>query len=74
MVWLGMMFLICMPLGMLLPPLGVLLMTMKVVATPEVSMGHIFKAVTPYAIMRMVLLVLVFCVPPVAVWLPNWMD
>ena len=51
-----------------------LLMTMKGVAPPEVSMGHIFKAVTPYVIMSIVLLVLVFCVPIVAVWLPNLMD
>ena len=73
-VWFGVMFLICMQLGMLLPPHGMLLMTMKGVAPPEVTMGHIFKAVTPYVIMSIVLLVLVFCVPTVAVWLPNLMD
>jgi len=73
-VWFGVMFLICMQLGMLLPPHGMLLMTMKGVAPPEVTMGHIFKAVTPYVIMSILLLVLVFCVPIVAVWLPNLMD
>jgi tripartite ATP-independent transporter DctM subunit len=73
-VWFGVMFLICMQLGMLLPPHGMLLMTMKGVAPPEVTMGHIFKAVTPYVIMSILLLVLVFCVPTVAVWLPNLMD
>ena len=73
-VWFGVMFLICMQLGMLLPPHGMLLMTMKGVAPAEVSMGHIFQAVTPYVIMSIVLLVLVFCVPTVAVWLPNLMD
>jgi len=73
-VWFGVMFLICMQLGMLLPPHGMLLMTMKGVAPPEVTMGHIFKAVTPYVIMSIVLLVLVFCAPTVAVWLPNLMD
>jgi tripartite ATP-independent transporter DctM subunit len=73
-VWFGVMFLICMQLGMLLPPHGMLLMTMKGVAPPEVTMGHIFKAVTPYVIMSIVLLVLVFYVPTVAVWLPNLMD
>ena len=73
-VWFGVMFLICMQLGMLLPPHGMLLMTMKGVAPPEVTMGHIFKAVTPYVIMSILLLVLVFCVPTVAVWLPNLVD
>jgi len=73
-VWFGVMFLICMQLGMLLPPHGMLLMTMKGVAPPAVTMGHIFRAVTPYVIMSILLLVLVFFFPMVAVWLPNLMD
>jgi TRAP-type mannitol/chloroaromatic compound transport system permease large subunit len=63
-----------MQLGMLLPPHGMLLMTMKGVAPPAVTMGHIFRAVTPYVIMSILLLVLVFFFPMVAVWLPNLMD
>jgi tripartite ATP-independent transporter DctM subunit len=69
-VWFGVMFLICMQLGLLLPPHGLLLMTMKGVAPPEVTMGHIFRAVAPYIIMSLALLALVFLVPEVAVWLP----
>ena len=42
-VWFGVMFLICMQLGLLLPPHGLLLMTMKGVAPPQVRMGHIFR-------------------------------
>ncbi|MCX7151659.1 MAG: TRAP transporter large permease, partial [Proteobacteria bacterium] len=70
-VWFGVMFLICMQLGLLLPPHGMLLMTMKGVAPPQVSMGHIFQAVTPYVLMSIVVLILVFFVPAVAVWLPG---
>ncbi len=70
-VWFGVMFLICMQLGLLLPPHGLLLMTMKGVSPPEVRMGHIFRAVTPYIIMSLLLLLLVFFVPAVAVWLPK---
>ena len=47
-VWFGVMFLICMQLGLLLPPHGLLLMTMRGVAPPAVTMGHIFLAVVPY--------------------------
>ena len=47
-VWFGVMFLICMQLGLLLPPHGLLLMTMKGVAPPEVQMVHIFRGVAPY--------------------------
>jgi tripartite ATP-independent transporter DctM subunit len=70
-VWFGVMFLICMQLGLLLPPHGLLLMTMKGVAPPEVRMGHIFQAVLPYIAMSLLLLALVFFIPAVAVWLPK---
>lgn len=70
-VWFGVMFLICMQLGLLLPPHGLLLMTMKGVAPPEVTMAHIFRAVVPYVFMSLVMLALVFCVPGIALWLPK---
>jgi len=70
-VWFGVMFLICMQLGLLLPPHGLLLMTMKGVAPPQVRMGHIFQAVLPYIAMSLLVLALVFFVPAVAVWLPK---
>ncbi len=70
-VWFGVMFLICMQLGLLLPPHGLLLMTMKGVAPPQVTMSHIFRAVVPYIILSLVMLTLVFFVPAVALWLPH---
>jgi len=70
-VWFGVMFLICMQLGLLLPPHGLLLMTMKGVAPPEVSMAHVFRAVVPYVALSVLMLGLVFLVPGVAVWLPK---
>jgi len=72
-VWFGVMFLICMQLGLLLPPHGLLLMTMKGVAPAEVRMGHIFIAVLPYIAMSLLLLALVFFVPAVALWLPQFL-
>src|SRR5512139_3515610 len=70
-VWFGVMFLICMQLGLLLPPHGLLLMTMKGVAPPQVTMLHIFQAVLPYIAMSLLMLALVFLVPAVALWLPG---
>jgi tripartite ATP-independent transporter DctM subunit len=70
-VWFGVLFLICMQLGLLLPPHGLLLMTMKGVAPPQVRMSHIFQAVLPYIAMSLILLALVFFVPAIAVWLPK---
>jgi len=69
-VWFGVLFLICMQLGLLLPPHGLLLMTMKGVSPPQVTMLHIFRAVAPFVAMSLLLLALVFFVPAVATWLP----
>jgi tripartite ATP-independent transporter DctM subunit len=70
-IWFGVLFLICMQLGLLLPPHGLLLMTMRGVAPPEVTMGHIFQAVVPYVVMSLLLLALLLLLPALATWLPN---
>jgi TRAP-type mannitol/chloroaromatic compound transport system permease large subunit len=69
-VWFGVLFLICMQMGLLLPPHGLLLMTMKGVAPASVTMLDIFRAVVPFLVMSVLLLALVFLVPAVATWLP----
>jgi tripartite ATP-independent transporter DctM subunit len=70
-VWFGVMYLVCMQLGLLLPPHGLLLMTMKGVVPPEIRMSQIFRGVVPYITMSLALLALVFFVPGLAVWLPD---
>jgi tripartite ATP-independent transporter DctM subunit len=70
-IWFGVLYLICMQLGLLLPPHGLLLMTMKGVAPKEVTMAHIFRAVVPYVAMSLVLLIVIIMIPAIATWLPN---
>ena len=70
-IWFGVLYLICMQLGLLLPPHGLLLMTMKGVAPPQVTMAHIFRAVVPYIAMSIVLLLIIIAFPAIATWLPN---
>jgi len=70
-VWFGVMFLICMQLGLLMPPHGLLLMTMKSVAPPQVTMLHIWRAVAPFLAFSILVLILVFFMPGIAVWLPG---
>ena len=69
-VWFGVLFLVCMQLGLLLPPHGLLLMTMRGVAPPSVRMGHIMQAVVPYVTMSLLLLAAIFFMPGIATWLP----
>jgi tripartite ATP-independent transporter DctM subunit len=69
-IWFGVLYLICVQLGLLLPPHGLLLMTMRGVAPPQVTMAHIFRAVVPYIVLSLVLLAMIIMFPAIATWLP----
>jgi TRAP-type mannitol/chloroaromatic compound transport system permease large subunit len=69
-IWFGLLFLICMQLGLLTPPFGLLLFTMKGVAPPSITMHQIYMAAMPYAVMGLVVLALIFVFPAIATWLP----
>jgi tripartite ATP-independent transporter DctM subunit len=70
-IWFGVLFLICMQLGLLTPPFGLLLFTMKGVAPPSISMNDVFQAALPYVWFGLLVLMLVFFCPPLATWLPG---
>jgi tripartite ATP-independent transporter DctM subunit len=70
-VWFGVLFLICMQLGLLTPPFGMLLFTMKSVAPREIRMQQIWHAALPYVLMGFAALVAVLLFPPLATWLPK---
>jgi len=69
-IWFGVLYLICMQLGLLLPPHGLLLMTMRGVAPPQVTMADIFRAVVPYVVLSLILLAVITLFPSIATWLP----
>jgi tripartite ATP-independent transporter DctM subunit len=72
-LWFGVMFLICMQLGLLTPPFGMLLFTMRGVAPKEIATGQIFGAVMPYVLFGLLMLVAVMLFPPLATWLPGFL-
>jgi len=60
-----------MQLGLLTPPFGLLLFTMKGVALPGIAMNDVFRAALPYAWFGLLVLAVVFIFPPFATWLPS---
>jgi tripartite ATP-independent transporter DctM subunit len=70
-IWFGIMYLVCMQLGLLSPPFGLLLFTMKAVAPPEVRMTEVIMAALPYVCFGLLLLIAIFLVPGIATWLPD---
>jgi tripartite ATP-independent transporter DctM subunit len=69
-IWFGVLFLICMQLGLLTPPFGLLLFTMKGVAPSAITMHQVYMAALPYVVMSLLILVLIFFFPVIATWLP----
>jgi TRAP-type C4-dicarboxylate transport system permease large subunit len=70
-IWFGVLFLICMQLGLLTPPFGLLLFTMKGVAPSSVTMHQVYMAAMPYIAMSLLILALIFFFPAIATWLPD---
>lgn len=70
-IWFGIIFLICMQLGLLTPPFGLLLFTMKSVAPSSVNMTQIYWAAIPYVAFGVLVLALILLFPPIAIWLPR---
>ena len=70
-LWFGVVYLICMQLGLLTPPFGMLLFTMRSVAPKSIPTSEIFAAVTPYVLMGVLMIALVLLMPPLATWLPS---
>jgi tripartite ATP-independent transporter DctM subunit len=73
-IWFGVLFLICMQLGLLTPPFGLLLFTMKGVAPPSITMRQVNAAVAPYVVIGLAILVLILLFPPLATWLPSLLE
>jgi TRAP-type mannitol/chloroaromatic compound transport system permease large subunit len=57
--------------GLLTPPFGLLLFTMKGVAPPGITMQQIYAASVPYIVFGLIVLVAIFLFPPIATWLPG---
>ena len=70
-IWFGVLFLICMQLGLLTPPFGLLLFTMKGVAPASISMNQIYRAALPFVAMSILILIAIFLIPAIATWLPR---
>ena len=64
-------FAVCLQTSFLTPPVGFALFYLKGVAPPEISVGTIYRGVVPFILLQLLGLVLLFCWPPLATWLPS---
>jgi len=73
-IWFGVLYLMCMQLGLLTPPFGMLLFVMRGVAPSGISTKQIWASVTPFVILGVIGLALVIWLPGLATWLPGLMS
>lgn len=70
-VWFGVLYLICLQIGQLTPPVGLALFTMKSVAPPEVTMKHVYNGAIPFVLIDILALVILFLFPPIILLLGS---
>jgi tripartite ATP-independent transporter DctM subunit len=70
-LWWGVTVLICLEIGVISPPFGIILFTMKGLVPKDVGMGDIYKATYPFIACDLVGLALVLTCPFLVLWLPK---
>lgn len=70
-IWYGVLYTITCQIAYLTPPFGYNLFLMRAFAPAEISMGDIYKSVTPFVLVMVATLALIMAVPDLALWLPN---
>jgi tripartite ATP-independent transporter DctM subunit len=68
---LGVIYLLTMEIALLTPPFGLLLFVMQGVVPSSITMKHIYLAVTPFVMIKLVVLALIVAIPELGTWLPG---
>lgn len=73
-IWFGVLVLLALEIGQTTPPFGMLLFVMRGVAPPDITMRHIYAAVTPFVLLEIGILTFLVLVPDTVTWLPELMS
>jgi tripartite ATP-independent transporter DctM subunit len=71
-IWFGIVIVIVVQLGLISPPVGMNIFVVKNLLG-HISIGTVFRGVTPFTIALCVLLALIVAFPEIATWLPSYM-
>ena len=73
-VWFCVLFLLNLEMAMTTPPFGMSLFVMKGVAPEDTKMMDIYTAGLPFLGLDLIVLILIIFFPPLALWLPTFMQ
>lgn len=71
MLWYSVILLLNIQLGLITPPFGLDVYTMKALAPPDVTLGDVFRSSMPFLAIGFLLMVLIMIYPPLVLWLPS---
>jgi TRAP-type C4-dicarboxylate transport system permease large subunit len=69
-VWWGIINVVIIELGMIIPPIGIIVFILHGLA-PQISLQTIYRGVTPFIVADLVLLALLTLFPIISLWLPQ---
>lgn len=71
-IWWGVINVVVIELGMIIPPIGVIVFLLHGLA-PQISIGTIYRGVMPFIIADLVLLAILTIFPVISLWLPAFL-
>ncbi len=72
-IWFGAIMLLNLEMATISPPFGLSLFVMKSIASPDTSMGDIYRAALPFVGLNIVVMAIMIAFPPIVLWLPDLM-
>jgi tripartite ATP-independent transporter DctM subunit len=69
-VWWGIINVVIIELGMIIPPIGIIVFILHGLA-PQIAMRTIYRGVTPFIVADLLLLAVMTVFPAIALWLPR---
>ena len=73
-IWFGAIMVLNLEMATITPPFGLSLFVMKGVASPDTSIGDIYRAALPFIGMNLILMALLISFPETVLWLPGLME
>ncbi|MAX31614.1 MAG: C4-dicarboxylate ABC transporter permease, partial [Halomonadaceae bacterium] len=70
-IWFGVLMILNILIAVQTPPYGFALFYLKGIAPPDVGMGEIYRSVTPFVAVNLLVLILCMIFPEIVLWLPN---
>ncbi|MFH1488669.1 MAG: TRAP transporter large permease subunit [Pseudomonadota bacterium] len=72
-IWFGLLMLVCITVGLITPPFGLLLFVMKGVTPANTKMSDVYYSALPFITLAFLGIFLILIFPQIAVWLPQRM-